>query len=96
MRDHDTVSYFDVLDAITDGKYFPSSLVPDNARKLRLDRVEPAGNEQVAIIDGRVLNANEHLTRFGSPGSAISTRRRPSSGLPYFVNWMACISVFLS
>src|SRR5438128_11556319 len=65
MRDHDTVSYFDVLDAITDGKYFPSSLVPDNARKLRLDRVEPAGYEQVAIIDGRVLDANQDLTRFG-------------------------------
>src|SRR6266849_2048131 len=65
MRDHDTVAYLDVLHAVTDGQYFPSSLVPDNARKLRLDRVEPAGNEQVAIVDGRVLNANEHLTRFG-------------------------------
>ena len=65
MRDHDTVSYFDVLDAITDGQSFASSLVPDNARKFRLDGVEPAGYEQVAIIDGRVLNANQDLTRFG-------------------------------
>src|SRR6266849_10405830 len=65
MRDHDTVAYLDVLHAVTDGQYFPSSLVPDNARKLRLDRVEPAGDEQVAIIDGRVLNANQDLTRFG-------------------------------
>src|SRR5260370_34799165 len=65
MRDHDTVSYFDVLDAITDGQSFASSLVPDNARKLRMDRVEPAGDEQVAIIDRCVLNANQELTRFG-------------------------------
>ena len=72
MRDHDTVAYLDVLHAVTDGQYFPSSLVPDNARKLRLDRVEPAGYEQVAIIDGCVLNANQDLTSLGSPGSAIS------------------------
>src|ERR1700730_5711869 len=65
MRDHDTVAYLDVLHAVTDGQYFPSSLVPDYAWKFRLDRVEPAGNEEVAIVDGRVLNANEHLTRFG-------------------------------
>src|SRR5260370_2656191 len=64
MRDRDTVFYFDGLDAITDGQSFASSLVPDNARKFRLDGVEPAGYEQVAIIDGRVLNANQDLTRF--------------------------------
>src|SRR5580693_760300 len=65
MRDHDTVAYLDVLHAVTDGQYFPGSLVPDNARKLWLDRVKPAGYEQVAIIDGRVLNANQDLSRFG-------------------------------
>src|SRR5579864_444176 len=65
MRDHDTVAYLNVLHAVTDGQNSPSSLVPDNARKLRLDGVEPAGYEQVAIIDGRVLNANQDLTRFG-------------------------------
>src|SRR6266404_2659679 len=41
------------------------TLIPDNARKLRLDCVEPAGYEQVAIVDGRVLNANQDLTRAG-------------------------------
>src|SRR5260370_3243414 len=65
MRDRDTVFYFDGLDAITDGQSFASSLVPDNARKFRLDGVEPAGYEQIAIIDGRVLNANQDLARFG-------------------------------
>src|SRR6266436_10345913 len=65
MRDHDTVAYLDVLHAVTEGQNFPSSLVPDNARKLRMDRVEPAGDEQVTIIDRRVLNANQDLTRFG-------------------------------
>ena len=65
MRDHDTVAYLDVLHAVTEGQNLPSSLVPDNARKFRLDGVEPAGYEQVAIIDGRVLNANQDLTRFG-------------------------------
>ena len=65
MRDHDTVAYLDVLHAVTDGQNIPSSLVPDNARKLRLERVEPAGYEQVAVVDGRVLNANQDLTRVG-------------------------------
>src|SRR5260370_7785440 len=32
----------------------------------------------------------------GRSGSAISASRRLSSGSPYFVNWMACISLFLS
>jgi hypothetical protein len=30
-----------------------------------LNRVETAGYQQVAIIDGRVFNANQDLTRFG-------------------------------
>src|SRR5260370_13878089 len=54
------------MHAITDSQYFPSSLVSDNAGKLRLDRVEPAGQEHVVIVDGRVLNANQNLTRFGT------------------------------
>src|SRR5713226_2212495 len=65
MRDHDTVAYLDVLHAVTEGQNLSSALVPDNARKLRLDGVEPAGHEQVAIVDGRVLNANQDLTRSG-------------------------------
>src|SRR5260370_20279759 len=65
MRDHDTIAHLDVLHAITDGQYLPSSFVSDHAGKLRLERVEPAGQEQVAIIDGRVLNANQDLTRSG-------------------------------
>src|SRR5258706_1947823 len=65
VRDHDTVACFDVLYGVTGGQHFPSSLVSYNGWKFGFDRVEPAGNEQVAIVDGRVLNANQDLVRFG-------------------------------
>jgi hypothetical protein len=57
MRDHDTIPYLNMPHSVTDAKTFPASLVPYTVRKLRVDRVEPAGYEQVAIVDRSVLDA---------------------------------------
>ena len=84
MRNYDTVACLDVLYAVADSQYYPSSLVPDDARKLGLDGVQPAGDEQIAIIDGRVLNADQHLTRFGIARFRNLHEVKPFRGLTVF------------
>jgi len=84
MRDRDTVACLEVLYAVADSQYYPSSLVPDDARKLGLDGVQPAGDEQIAIIDGRVLNADQHFARFGMARFGNLHEAKPFLGFTVF------------
>src|SRR5260370_17624451 len=74
----------DVSNAVADGQYYPISLVPDDARKLGLDGVQPAGDEQIAIIDGRVLNADQHFARFGIARFGNLHEAKPFLGFTVF------------